>query len=69
MKFSFDSRGEGFGKGEGCGVLILKPLDQAQKDKDCIRAVIVGSGINQDGKAQGSMTPSGTAQGMLHAFP
>ena len=48
--FSFDSRGTGYGRGEGCGIVILKPLDQALKDNDIIRSVIVASGINQDGK-------------------
>lgn len=62
--FSFDSRGTGFGRGEGCGLLILKPLDQAQRDRDSIRAVIAGSGINQDGKTPGITMPNGEAQGM-----
>ncbi|KAH7116905.1 hypothetical protein B0J11DRAFT_592976 [Dendryphion nanum] len=48
--FAFDQRGTGYGRGEGCGLVILKPLDQAIKDNDPIRAVITGSGINQDGK-------------------
>lgn len=62
---AFDSRGSGFGRGEGCGVIILKPLDQALKDNDSIRAVIHGSGINQDGKTPGITMPNGLAQGML----
>lgn len=61
--FSFDSRGTGYGRGEGCGIVVLKPLDQALKDNDTIRAVIVGSGINQDGKTPGITMPSGAAQG------
>ena len=40
--FSFDSRGTGYGRGEGCGMIVLKPLEQALKDNDTIRAVIVG---------------------------
>ncbi|EAT81565.2 hypothetical protein SNOG_11066 [Parastagonospora nodorum SN15] len=48
--FAFDQRGTGYGRGEGCGMILLKPLDQALKDNDPIRAVIAGSGINQDGK-------------------
>ena len=62
---SFDARGTGFGRGEGCAILILKPLDQAIKDRDSIRAVIVGSGINQDGKTPGITMPNGEAQGKL----
>ncbi|KAK6951719.1 hypothetical protein Daesc_006242 [Daldinia eschscholtzii] len=63
--FSFDSRGTGFGRGEGCGMVILKPLDQARRDNDQIRAIIVGSGINQDGKTPGITMPSGEAQETL----
>ncbi|KAK8859936.1 ketoacyl-synt-domain-containing protein [Apiospora arundinis] len=63
--YSFDSRGTGFGRGEGCGMIILKPLDQARRDNDSIRAVIVGSGINQDGKTPGITMPCGTAQETL----
>ncbi|KAF1952134.1 hypothetical protein CC80DRAFT_479691 [Byssothecium circinans] len=51
--FAFDQRGSGYGRGEGCAMLLLKPLDQAIKDNDPIRAVITGTGINQDGKTPG----------------
>lgn len=44
-------------------MVYLKPLEQALKDKDPIRAVIVGSGINQDGKTPGITMPNGDAQG------
>ncbi|KAL5321033.1 hypothetical protein ACEPPN_011843 [Leptodophora sp. 'Broadleaf-Isolate-01'] len=63
--FSFDSRGTGYGRGEGCGMVVLKPLEQALKDNDTIRAVIVGSGINQDGKTPGITMPNGDAQESL----
>ncbi|SPO00225.1 related to polyketide synthase [Cephalotrichum gorgonifer] len=63
--FSFDSRGTGYGRGEGCGILILKPLDTAQRDNDSIRAVIAGSGINQDGRTPGITMPNGEAQEAL----
>jgi acyl transferase domain-containing protein len=53
--YAFDQRGTGYGRGEGCGMVLLKPLDQAIKDNDPIRAVIVGSGINQDGKTVSDM--------------
>ncbi|KAI1864983.1 uncharacterized protein JN550_008529 [Neoarthrinium moseri] len=60
--YSFDDRGTGFGRGEGCGVIVLKPLDQAIKDKDSIKAIIAGSGINQDGRTPGITMPCGNAQ-------
>ncbi|KAI3325140.1 ketoacyl-synt-domain-containing protein [Xylariaceae sp. AK1471] len=60
--YSFDGRGTGFGRGEGCGVIVLKPLDQARRDNDQIRAIIAGSGINQDGRTPGITMPCGEAQ-------
>ncbi|KAI5920277.1 hypothetical protein F4810DRAFT_438322 [Camillea tinctor] len=60
--FSFDNRGTGFGRGEGCGMVVLKPLDQARRDNDQIRAIIAGSGINQDGRTPGITMPCGDAQ-------
>ncbi|KAJ4293521.1 hypothetical protein N0V90_008804 [Kalmusia sp. IMI 367209] len=63
--FAFDQRGTGYGRGEGCGVIVLKTLDQALKDNDPIRAVITGSGINQDGKTPGITMPNGSAQESL----
>jgi len=62
--FSFDSRGTGYGRGEGCGIVVLKALDQALKDNDNIRSVIAASGINQDGKTSGITMPNGAAQGI-----
>ncbi len=46
-------------------MVVLKPLDQAIRDNDSIRAVIVGSGLNQDGKTPGITMPSGEAQGQF----
>ncbi|KAK7418132.1 hypothetical protein QQX98_004107 [Neonectria punicea] len=64
--FAFDERAKsGFARGEGVGVLILKPLDQAIKDNDKIRSVIVSTGTNQDGKTVGISTPNGEAQEQL----
>ncbi|KAI1736601.1 ketoacyl-synt-domain-containing protein [Xylaria scruposa] len=60
--YSFDSRGTGFGRGEGCGIIVLKPLDRARNDNDQIRAIIAGSGINQDGRTPGITMPCGEAQ-------
>ncbi|XPT01486.1 hypothetical protein M3J09_010621 [Ascochyta lentis] len=63
--FAFDQRGTGYGRGEGCGMVLLKPLEQAIKDNDPIRAVITGTGINQDGKTPGITMPNGAAQEAL----
>lgn len=61
--FSFDHRANGYGRGEGCGVVVLKPLSQAVKDGDRIRAVIRNSALNQDGRTpQGISVPSMDAQ-------
>lgn len=49
-------------------MIVLKPLEQALKDNDVIRSVIVASGINQDGRTPGITMPNGTAQGKL-PFP
>lgn len=57
-----DHRGNGFGRGEGIGCVILKPLDLAIADNDKIHAVIVGSGVNQDGRTKGITMPNGDAQ-------
>ena len=63
---AFDSRATGgFGRGEGVGCIILKPLDRAIRDNDRIRAVIRNSGINQDGKTVGITSPSSDAQEAL----
>ncbi|KAI0429925.1 beta-ketoacyl synthase domain-containing protein [Xylaria sp. FL1042] len=61
--YAFDSRGKGYGRGEGVATLILKRLDKALADGDPILSVIVNSGLNQDGRSAGSiMSPSGEAQ-------
>lgn len=62
---TFDSRADGFGRGEGCGVVVLKRLCDAQRDQDRILAVIRGSAINQDGRTNGLTAPSGLAQQRL----
>ncbi|KAI0964931.1 beta-ketoacyl synthase domain-containing protein [Xylaria arbuscula] len=61
--YAFDSRGNGYGRGEGIATLILKRLDEALADGDPIQTVIVNSGLNQDGRSEGSiMSPSREAQ-------
>lgn len=62
---AFDETAGGYGRGEGCGMYVLKRLDKAIQDGDTIRAVIRGSGVNQDGWTQGVTMPSGNAQTAL----
>lgn len=60
--YSFDSRANGYAKGEGAGIVILKRLKDALYDCDTIRAVIRSSGSNQDGRTPGITQPSRAAQ-------
>ena len=60
--YSFDSRANGYAKGEGAGIVILKRLKDALCDGDTIRAVIRSSGSNQDGRTPGITQPSRAAQ-------
>ncbi|HVA91732.1 MAG TPA: polyketide synthase, partial [Chloroflexota bacterium] len=59
---TFDARADGYVRGEGCGVLILKPLSAARRDGNPILAVIRGTAVNQDGKSNGLTAPNGLAQ-------
>jgi len=60
--FAFDERANGFVRSEGAGVVVLKPLAQAQLDGDRIYGVILGTATNQDGHSQGLTFPSQVAQ-------
>ncbi|KAK3336399.1 hypothetical protein B0T19DRAFT_364937 [Cercophora scortea] len=60
--FTFDSRANGYGRGEGVGIVILKRLDDAIRDNDTIRAVIRGTASNQDGHTPGITVPNPEAQ-------
>jgi acyl transferase domain-containing protein len=59
---TFDERADGYVRGEGCGVVVLRRLSDALKDRDRILAVVRGSAINQDGRSGGLTAPSGPAQ-------
>ena len=60
--YSFDHRANGYARGEGTGVIIIKRLSDALSDGDTIRAVIRASGANQDGRTPGITQPSQAAQ-------
>ena len=59
---TFDAAADGYVRGEGCGVVVLKRIDDALRDGDSIRAVIRGSAVNQDGASGGLTVPNGVAQ-------
>ncbi|KAH8811665.1 putative polyketide synthase [Xylogone sp. PMI_703] len=63
--YAFDHRASGYGRGEGVGCVILKPLEDALRDGDPIRTVIRHTALNQDGKTVGITMPSQTAQEAL----
>ncbi|KAH6992538.1 hypothetical protein EDB82DRAFT_444127 [Fusarium venenatum] len=60
--FTFDSRANGYGRGEGIGVVVMKRLSDALRDNDTIRAVIRATKVNQDGHTTGITLPSKEAQ-------
>jgi acyl transferase domain-containing protein/acyl carrier protein len=59
---TFDASANGYARGEGAGVVVLKPLAQAQEDGDDIYALIRGTAVTQDGHTNGITVPNGDAQ-------
>ncbi|EME96752.1 beta-ketoacyl synthase [Streptomyces mobaraensis NBRC 13819 = DSM 40847] len=59
---TFDARADGFVRGEGGGLVVLKPLAAARRDGDTVYCVIRGSAVNSDGATDGLTLPSGRAQ-------
>ena len=62
---SFDESANGYGRGEGFAAVILKRVDDAVSDGDPLRAIIRGSGSNQDGHTKGFTLPSAESQAAL----
>lgn len=59
---TFSDDADGYVRGEGCGVVVLKRLSDAQRDGDRVLAVVRGGAVNQDGRSAGITAPNGDAQ-------
>jgi acyl transferase domain-containing protein/NADPH:quinone reductase-like Zn-dependent oxidoreductase/nucleoside-diphosphate-sugar epimerase/acyl carrier protein len=59
---AFDAAADGYARGEGCGIVVLKRLSDARADGDRIAAVLRGSAVNHDGRSSGLTAPNGIAQ-------
>ena len=59
---AFDETADGYGRGEGCGILILKRLSEAEKANNPILAVVKGSAVNHDGMSNGMTAPNAVTQ-------
>ncbi|HET6344574.1 MAG TPA: polyketide synthase, partial [Myxococcota bacterium] len=59
---TFDARANGYVRSEGCGVIVLKRLSDALRDRDRILGLVAGTAVNQDGRSSGLTAPNGQAQ-------
>ncbi|MEX2492517.1 MAG: SDR family NAD(P)-dependent oxidoreductase [Nitrospirales bacterium] len=59
---TFDAQADGYVRGEGVGVIVLKSLSKALADRDPIVALIRGSAVNQDGRSNGLTAPNPSSQ-------
>jgi acyl transferase domain-containing protein/NADP-dependent 3-hydroxy acid dehydrogenase YdfG/acyl carrier protein len=62
---SFSAAADGIGRGEGCGIVVLKRLADARRDGDTVLAALLGSAVEQDGRSSGLTVPNGVAQARL----
>ncbi len=62
---AFDARANGYVRGEGAGLVVLKPLGAALRDRDRIYAIVRGTAVNQDGRTVGITVPSASAQASM----
>lgn len=65
QSYSFDYRGNGYSRGEGVGVLVLKRVADTIRDGDCIRGIVRSTGSNQDGMTSSITLPNGKSQEQL----
>ena len=66
---TFDAGADGYGRGEGCGAVVLKRLSDAQAAGDRVLALIRGSAVNQDGRSGGFTVPNGLSQQVVFVKP
>ncbi|GAA3879201.1 hypothetical protein GCM10023084_35120 [Streptomyces lacrimifluminis] len=59
---TFDESADGYARAEGCGVLVLKRLSDANRDGDTVLALVRGTAVGQDGDSAGLTVPNGPAQ-------
>ncbi|MEV4318112.1 beta-ketoacyl synthase N-terminal-like domain-containing protein [Actinocrispum sp. NPDC049592] len=62
---TFDESADGYGRAEGCGVVVLKRLSDAERDGDTVLALVRGTAVRQDGESAGFTAPNGIAQEAL----